>query len=163
MYGSVSPTPKPDLSGLMQAIGQSTAEDRMFGGPDAEQWGQLSPYLRPMELAAGQLLFAQGTSDRTLYLVESGSVTVHYEDEQQRVRLAIVGPGSVVGEGAFFSHRPRSATVQAGVPTRLWNLTPLRFAEFSNRHPAAALQLVMAIGAVQASRLSNRRRRAAST
>ena len=93
----------------------------------------------------------------------AGSLTVHYEDEQQRVRLAIVGPGSVVGEGAFFSHRPRSATVQAGPPTRLWNLTAIRFAEFANRHPDAALQLVMSIGAVQAKRLSNRRRRVAST
>jgi len=53
--------------------------------------------------------------------------------------------------------------VQAGAPSRLWNLTANRFTEFANRNPAVALQLVMAIGAVQAKRLSNRRRRVAST
>ena len=157
------PSLKAQLTGLIQAISQSVTEDSMGNMLSQEQWELLLPYLRPMELPAGQVLFAQGTTERTLYLVESGSLTVHYEDEQQRVRLAIVGPGSVVGEGAFFSHRPRSATVQAGAPTRLWNLTAIRFAEFANRNPAVALQLVMAIGAVQAKRLANRRRRVAST
>ena len=154
---------KVDLKGLIDAIAQTTADDSMTNPLTAAQWEVLSSYLLPVVLPAGQVLFSQGATDRTLYLVESGSLTVHYEDEQQRVRLAIVGPGSVVGEGAFFSHRPRSATVQAGAPTRLWNLTAIRFAEFANRNPAVALQLVMAIGAVQAKRLANRRRRVAST
>ena len=154
---------KVDLKGLIDAIAQTTAEDSMTNPLTAAQWEVLSSYLLPVVLHAGQVLFSQGATDRTLYLVESGSLTVHYEDEQQRVRLAIVGPGSVVGEGAFFSHRPRSATVQAGAPTRLWNLTAIRFTEFANRNPAVALQLVMAIGAVQAKRLANRRRRVAST
>lgn len=154
---------KVDLKGLIDAIAQTTAEDSMTNPLTAAQWEVLSSYLLPVVLPAGQVLFSQGATDRTLYLVESGSLTVHYEDEQQRVRLAIVGPGSVVGEGAFFSHRPRSATVQAGAPSRLWNLTAIRFTEFANRNPAVALQLVMAIGAVQAKRLSNRRRRVAST
>ena len=157
------PILKAQLMGLVQAISQAATEDSMGNMLSSEQWDLLLPYLRPMELPVGQVLFAQGTTERTLYLVESGSLTVHYEDEQQRVRLAIVGPGSVVGEGAFFSHRPRSATVQAGAPTRLWTLTAIRFAEFANRNPAVALQLVMAIGAVQAKRLANRRRRVAST
>jgi hypothetical protein len=33
--------------------------------------------------------------------VESGTLSVHYQDEKERLRLAVVGPGSVVGEGAF--------------------------------------------------------------
>jgi len=163
MNTAATPSFKADLTGLIQAIGQAAAEDSMNNMLSPEQWDLLAPYLRPMELPAGQVLFAQGTTDRTLYLIESGSLSVHFEDEKQRLRLAIVGPGSVIGEGAFFSHRPRSATVQAGAPTRLWNLTAIRFAEFANRNPAVALQLVMAIGAVQAKRLANRRRRVAST
>ena len=109
------------------------------------------------------MLFAKGTNDRTLYLVESGSLSVHFEDEKQRLRLAIVGPGSMVGEGAFFSHQPRSATVQAGAPSKLWSLPALRFTELCNRQPAVALHLAMAAGAVLAKRLGNRRRRIAST
>lgn len=160
---TITPLPKADLTGLIEAIGQTTADDGMNNLLTREQWTLLSSYLLPVNLPAGQVLFAQGTNDRTLYLVESGSLSVHTENEDQRLRLAIVSPGSVVGEGAFFSHRPRSATVQASAPSKLWSLAAIRFAELSNRQPAVALQLTMAVGAVLAKRLANRRRRVAAT
>lgn len=154
---------KLDLQGLINAIAQSDADDSLNNPLKPEQWDILTAYLQPCTLAAGQLLFNQGASDRTLYMVESGSLSVHYEDEKGRLRMAIVAPGTVVGEGAFFSHRPRSATVQAAAPSKLWALTALRFTELSNRQPAVALSLAMAAGAVLSKRLGNRRRRVAST
>jgi CRP-like cAMP-binding protein len=154
---------KIDLTGLLNAIAQAGAEDSMTNPLTPAQWDTVSAYLQPYVLPAGHVLFSQGASDRTLYLVESGSLSVHYQDEKERLRLAIVGPGSVVGEGAFFSMRPRSATVQASAPTKLWSLTALRFTELSNRQPAIALGLAMAAGAVLAKRLGNRRRRVAAT
>ena len=154
---------KLDLQGLINAIAQSDADDSLNNPLKPEQWDILTAYLQPCTLAAGQLLFNQGASDRTLYMVESGSLSVHYEDEKGRLRMAIVAPGTVVGEGAFFSHRPRSATVQAAAPSKLWALTALRFTELSNRQPAVALGLAMAAGAVLSKRLGNRRRRVAST
>ncbi|RYF21620.1 MAG: cyclic nucleotide-binding domain-containing protein [Comamonadaceae bacterium] len=163
MNAVMTPSPKQDLQGLIQAISQADADDSMSNLLTTEQWDLLSPYLLPLSMPSGQVLFAQGTNDRTLYLVESGSLSVHYEDEKARLRLAIVGQGSIVGEGAFFSHRPRSATVQTASPSRLWSLTALRFSELANRQPAIALQLAMASGAVLAKRLGNRRRRVAAT
>lgn len=157
------PDGKADLHGLVQAISHATAEDSLNNVLTGEQWDLLSAYLLPVSLPAGQILFAQGTTDRTLYLLESGTLSVHYEDEKQRLRLAIVGAGSVVGEGAFFSHLPRSATVQAGSPCKLWSLPAIRFTELANRQPAVALHLVTAVGAVLAKRLGNRKRRIAST
>lgn len=160
---TTSATPRVDLQALIQALADSSPDDGMQPALAAPQWEVLAPYLQPVHLAAGQVLFAQGSMDRSLYLVESGNLSVHYEDAKQRLRLAIVGAGSVVGEGAFFSQRPRSATVQAGAPTKLWCLTHLRFTELSNRQPAIALLLVMAASAVLAKRLANRRRRVAAT
>lgn len=163
MNAPMSSTTKLDLSGLINAIVQASAEDSMSNPLTADQWDILSAYLQPMTLAAGQTLFMQGASERSLYFVESGSLSVHYEDEKGRLRLAIVTAGSVVGEGAFFSHRPRNATVQATAPCKLWSLTAMRFTEISNRQPAIGLHLVMAVGAVIAKRMGNRRRRAATT
>lgn len=163
MNAITTPSPKVDLTGLIEAITHATAEDSMNNVLTVEQWDLLSAYLLPVSVPVGQVLFSQGTNDRTLYFVESGSLSVHFEDEKQRLRLAIVGPGSIVGEGAFFSHRPRSATVQAGAPSKLWSLPALRFSELCNRQPAIALQLAMAAGAVLAKRLGNRRRRVAAT
>ena len=154
---------KIDLSGLLTAIAQADADDSLNNPLTPAQWDTVSAYLQPYALPAGHVLFSQGASDRTLYMVESGNLSVHYQDEKERLRLAIVGPGSVVGEGAFFSMRPRSATVQASAPTKLWGLTALRFTELSNRQPAIALGLAMAAGAVLAKRLGNRRRRVAAT
>ncbi len=161
-----SPPPlssKADLSGLVAAIGRASAEDSLTNLLSSEQWELLAGYLLALQLAPGQVLFTRGSGDRTLYLVENGSLSVHYEDHKQRLRLAIVGPGSIVGEGAFFSHQPRSATVQASAPSTLWSLSALRHAELGNRQPAIALQVAMAAGAVLAKRLADRRRRIAAT
>jgi CRP/FNR family cyclic AMP-dependent transcriptional regulator len=163
MNVSLPVTPKVDLQGLIDAIAQASADDSMTNPLTSAQWDVLSSYLLPVVLPTGQVLFSQGTSDRTLYLIESGSLSVHYQDEKERLRLAIVGPGSVVGEGAFFSHRARSATVQASGPCKLWSLTAIRYTELANRQPAIALGLVMAAGSVLAKRLGNRRRRVAAT
>ncbi|MGP1682876.1 MAG: Crp/Fnr family transcriptional regulator, partial [Giesbergeria sp.] len=159
MNASMPSNPKLDLNNLINAISQATADDSMSNSLSAVEWETLSAYISPMTLASGQTLFTQGASDRSLYFVESGSLSVHYQDEKERLRLAIVTAGSVVGEGAFFSHRPRSATVQATAPCKLWNLTTMRFNELSNRQPAIALHLVMSVGAVIAKRMGNRRRR----
>ena len=154
---------KIDLTGLLSAIAQADADDSMSNPLTPAQWDTVSAYLQPYAVPAGHVLFSQGATDRTLYLVESGSLSVHSQAEKERQRLALVGPGSVVGEGAFFSMRPRSATVQASAPTKLWTLTALRFTELTNRQPAIALGLAMAAGAVLAKRLGNRRRRVAAT
>ena len=98
---------KIDLTGLLSAIAQADADDSMSNPLTPAQWDTVSAYLQPYAVPVGHVLFSQGATDRTLYLVESGSLSVHYQDEKERLRLAIVGPGSVVGEGAFFSMRPQ--------------------------------------------------------
>ena len=107
-----------DINGLIEAINNCQDEESMINPLTKAQWEILTPYLAPTQLAPSQVLFQQGSQERTLFFVESGSLSVHFEDEQQRIRLAIVGAGSVVGEGAFFSHRPRNATVLAVAATR---------------------------------------------
>ena len=152
-----------DINGLIEAINNCQDEESMINPLTKAQWEILTPYLAPTHLAPSQVLFQQGSQERTLFFVESGSLSVHFEDEQQRIRLAIVGAGSVVGEGAFFSHRPRSATVQAVAATRLWGLPNIRFTELCNRQPTVAVAVAMAAGSVLAKRLGNRKRRVATT
>jgi CRP-like cAMP-binding protein len=129
----------------------------------AAQWDMLGSYLQPFAVTGGQVLIQQGAEDRTLYIVETGNLTVHYEDSKGRVRLALVGPGSAVGEGAFFSRQPRSATVQAAATSKIWSMTPLRFSELSKRQPEVALEIAMALGSLVSRRLANRPRRVAVT
>ncbi|XAH23602.1 cyclic nucleotide-binding domain-containing protein [Xylophilus sp. GW821-FHT01B05] len=150
------------LQGLIDAIALAQGEDVLADKLSPSQWQTLAPYLQPCHLAQGQTLFAEGSDDRTLYFVEQGSLSVHAQDHAGRLRLAIVGAGSLLGESAFFSHRPRSATAQAGSECRLWGLSPLRFTELTHRQPEIAVNLLLAAGAVLAKRLANRRRRVAA-
>lgn len=154
---------KFDVQGLVQAVNQNQTNDRFGVALSTTQWDLLGTYLQPFALMPSQALIEQNALDRTLYIVESGTLSVHYEDDKGRVRLAMVGPGSVVGEGAFFSHLPRNATVQATGACKIWSMTPIRFTELSNRNPAVALAVAMALGSVVARRLVNKPKRVAVT
>lgn len=148
---------------LMQATAGNDTLDVFRPAINSQQWELLGSYLQPLAIPTGRVVIQQGDADRTVYLVEAGTLTVHYEDESHRIRLASVDAGSAVGEGAFFSRQPRNATVQAASPCRLWTLTPMRFAELSNRQPQIALEVAMALGALVSRRLANRPKRIAIT
>lgn len=152
-----------DIHGLMRATAANESPDVFRPALQTGQWELFGSYLQPLAVRQGQVLIQQNGSDRTVYLVESGTLTVHYEDEQHRIRLASVESGSAVGEGAFFSRQPRNATVQAATPCRVWSMTPMRFSELSNRQPQIALEVTMALGALVSRRLANRPKRIAVT
>lgn len=154
---------KPDIKALLEAVTNNPNDPTLSHMLTQAQWAVLSGYMQSSMLAPGQVLITQGAEDRTLYFVESGMLTVHFEDAAGKIRLAAVGAGSVVGEGGFFSYMARSATVQAGSACKLWALTPMRFSELSNRHPNVALALAMALGAIMAKRVVSNRRRIAVT
>lgn len=163
MEAVLTPDTEADIQGLARAIAHSPASDALRCQFSGSQWEILAGYLQPFLLKSGQVLIEQGAQDRTLYFIESGALSAHYQDDKARVRMALVGAGSVVGEGAFFSHLPRAATVQASGPSKLWCMTSLRFLELANRHSPLALELTIALGSVMAKRLYNRPRRVAVT
>jgi CRP-like cAMP-binding protein len=152
-----------DIKALAQVCSQNSSADVFRPSLAPEQWGLLASYLQPLMARQGQVLIQQNGTDRTVYFIEQGSVTVHFEDATGKIRLASVDAGSAVGEGAFFSRQPRNATVQAASACRLWTLTPMRFAELSNRQPGIALEVAMALGALVSRRLSVKPRRVAVT
>ncbi len=152
-----------DVSALREAVAAQQGIDCLPLRASPDQWVTLSNYMQPCTLIDGQVLMQRASHDRSLYFVESGALSVHFEDTKKRLRVATVGPGSVVGEGAFFSHLPRTATVQASGPCKLWGLAPMRYTELANRHPGLALALVHALGAVLAKRYANKAKRTAIT
>ena len=152
-----------DVQALQHAGAANDSPDVFRPALTVAQWQVFSSYLQPLTAAKGQVLIQQNASDRTVYFLEQGSLTVHYEDASGRIRLASVDAGSAVGEGAFFSRQPRSASVTAAAASRLWRLTPLRFSEMANRQPSIALELTLALGLVMARRLRSKSRRVAVT
>ncbi len=155
--------PSHNVKGLIDAVANNSAEDALGKMLTALQWEAMAPFLQPFALAQSQMLIAQGSLDRTIYFLESGSLSVHYEDEAGRVQLAIVQAGNAVGEGGFFSQMPRNATVQAVSDCKLWNMTYLRFVDMSQKVPRVALALSLALGAIISRRMVDRRKRVSVT
>jgi CRP/FNR family cyclic AMP-dependent transcriptional regulator len=163
MNASFGSHDKRNIEALLQAVASNPNDPTLSHLLNPAQWAVLGGYMQASALAPGQILISQGAEDRSLYFVESGMLTVHFEDAGGKIHLAAVGAGSVVGEGGFFSYLARSATVQAGSACKLWSLTPMRFSELSNRQPQVALALAMALGAIMAKRVVSNRRRIAVT
>ena len=152
---------KHPIEALVAAVADSLAADALRCQLNPAQWLALADYLQALDVPEGRVLIERGAPDRAVYFVESGSLSVHYQDSLGRVRMALVAAGSVVGEGSFFSHLPRAATVQASGSAKLWFLSPLRFLELANRHSPIALELTLGLGSVMARRLYNRAKRVA--
>lgn len=152
-----------DVHGLVHATAHNQSLDGFHPNLTTKQWELFGTYLQPFAVRQGQVVIEQNASDRTVYFVESGTLTVHYEDDKKRLRLATVDSGSAVGEGAFFTRLPRNATVQAASACKLWSLSPIRFTELTNRQPALAVEVAMALGSLVSRRLGNRPKRVAVT
>ena len=163
MNASLAAVLRFDIQGLASAIAHSQANDALRCQFTQQQWEILAAYMQPFAMQPGQVLIEQGSNDQTLYFIEGGTLSVHYEDDKGRIRLALVAAGTVIGEGAFFSRLPRNATVQASNASKVWCLTALRFKELANRHSPIALELTLAMGGVLAKRLYNRPKRVAVT
>jgi len=67
---------------------------------------------------AGETIFKQGTTGRTAYIVQKGSVDiVHINEDQKEQLLGNIGVGGMFGEMAVIDDSPRMATARAAEPT----------------------------------------------
>ena len=60
----------------------------------------------------GTMLFIEGEMSREMFIVRSGLVRVLRLEGERAVELALLGPGSVIGELALLDRQPRTATAQ---------------------------------------------------
>lgn len=142
----------PDLTRLVGAV-RKTKGVHVKELLDQSTWNALSHVLQPHTMAARKRLIHQGEESRSLFLIETGSATVYREHERGRLQLAVLGAGSVVGEGTFFAHIVRSASVETLEPAKVWELSAKAFDDLTRGSPAAALQLCRFVGAVLATRM----------
>ena len=143
-----------DIQELFDAVHSLNADDAFKPRLSLEQWRLLQPYLTRHATRAGDLLVKQGDHDRTMYLLESGTLQVFVSQAKPGVsRLSILRAGSVVGEAGLFSDQPRMANVEAMTACVVWALRGPRLEELSARNPALALELVRAAAAVMGVRM----------
>ena len=87
-------------------------------------------------LAADEMLFLAGDPGDGFYRVEGGLLKISITSASGAERiLAILGPGSIVGDLAIIDRKPRSASVSALRETRLQFVSQTAFDAFAEKYP----------------------------
>jgi CRP/FNR family transcriptional regulator, cyclic AMP receptor protein len=134
---------------LADAVGALDARDALQCKLSVDEWRQLAPYLSVTFLRTGEPLMQEGESDRTVYILAEGDLEVTTQGHS----IATLKPGTVAGEGTFFSGMPRSATVIPSTPGVAWGLHWDKFEKMSHRHPRLACDLMKGLATVLAVRM----------
>ncbi|MDH3208783.1 MAG: cyclic nucleotide-binding domain-containing protein [Burkholderiaceae bacterium] len=143
-----------DVNELVQALQTLNADDAFRARLSNEQWRTLSNYLTRHEIRSGDLLVKQGDTDRTMYFLAKGSMQVFATGGAPGSnRIAILRPGSVVGEPGLFGDGERTANVEAMTPCTVWAMRSPRFEELVQRAPSLAVEILRAAGGVLAARM----------
>ncbi|MBK6005173.1 cyclic nucleotide-binding domain-containing protein [Ramlibacter ginsenosidimutans] len=120
----------------------------------AETWELLSSELMLESTTARTDLIREGENDGSLLFLESGLLRVYCTDKQRRLQLAVIAPGSIVGEGGFFApSEVRTASVEAIEPSTIWRLTRGSFEALTVREPEAALSVALYAANVMRARM----------
>ncbi len=109
------------------------------------------------DLTAGETLFALGDPGDAVYFVERGRVTVslqHTLSDRKAMRLRSYGSGTIVGEMALYTQKPRSADVRADEPTRVCRLSLHALHRLETDEPEVAGEFHRFVVNVLASRLA---------
>jgi small-conductance mechanosensitive channel len=133
----------------------------LFEALEAEQLAELAAHLKPRSLEPGEVLFAQGGTEATLFIVVAGILEINQRTELSGQQTAgFIGAGDYIGEISLLTGASYAATATARTHCKLYGLDchvlrPLLaansdlFAEFDRaaRRGLAILNRVVAVRA----------------
>ncbi len=95
----------------------------LFEALEAEQLAELAAQLKPRSLEPGEVLFAQGGTEATLFIVVSGilQISEHTELSGQQT-VGFIGAGDYIGEVSLLTGAPYAAAATARTHCKLYGL-----------------------------------------
>ncbi len=120
--------------------------------PEGEAW-------KRRDFEANETIVREGDEDRTMYLVESGSLRVSgrvalEDDRHIQPGLADLGAGDLFGELSLFERHTRTASVVAIDPGRLVEIDCERLSAYLDRRPELGYLVLKRLFEVLIDRLS---------
>jgi CRP-like cAMP-binding protein len=122
-----------------EILSETKAADPSSGADNLEDWlaselrssehaRRLSKYFERRDVAAGTMLYAQGSPADTIDLVVTGTIAVTVTSEPGlAVLVRRISTRSVVGEMGFFRNVARTATVSAEGAATVYTLTKANY------------------------------------
>ncbi|MBD3390524.1 MAG: cyclic nucleotide-binding domain-containing protein [Chitinivibrionales bacterium] len=89
----------------MKSLGRGKPKDKIGSGRSVVRRNE-------RHFKRGSLMFIEGELSTEMFIIRSGKVRVLKQEGENAVELAILGPGSVLGELSLLDHQPRGATAQ---------------------------------------------------
>jgi CRP-like cAMP-binding protein len=123
-----------------------------------DDWNVLSGFMEPRRFSPGETVLVGGEPDRSLYLLQDGTLEAIVTSKSGSKRTTVMESGSVFGEVAFFDGGARSATVRGVTQGDLRRLTFERFESMAADHPALGRALLLELGLRIADRLRSAER-----
>ncbi len=96
-------------------------------------------YINKRELHAGQVLIRTNTPVDALYLIETGSLDVIFEQGDKTIRIRTLGAGSVVGELGVYLGTRASASVVVVEAGSAWELSSESLLKLEAENPVLAV------------------------
>jgi CRP/FNR family transcriptional regulator len=119
------------------------ARTEVFAGLEPKELLAIAQVAVPRHWDRGEVVFREGDTGDTCYLLRSGAVVLTREHQDGRmVALAELRAGSLFGELAMFRGETRSATAEAIEPTAAVALLAGDVSRLIKRNPDLALKLL---------------------
>jgi CRP/FNR family cyclic AMP-dependent transcriptional regulator len=122
------------------------ARTEVFGGLEVRELAEIAQVAVPRHWERGEVVFREGDTGDTCYLVRTGAVILTREHQDGRmVALAELRAGAMFGELAMFRGETRSATAEAIEPTTAVALLAGDVQRLIRRNPELALKLLASL------------------
>ena len=122
-------------------VRESLRELAVFECLSPAQLDELAGHVTTQRLAPGELLFGQGSTDATMYIVASGVVEISQLNDGLAVTLGNLGAGEYVGEIGLLTGTPHAATARAGTHCYIHQLSRAALEPLLTANPALAAAL----------------------
>lgn len=92
----------------------------------------LSGLLESRNYSENETIFSEGDNEEDIYIIKSGTVTVHKIDGEQNHIVNQLGENDCFGEMSFLDSSPRSTTLRAGLDVTLYILKKQELVQTAN-------------------------------
>lgn len=133
----------------LQELFRRLSEISFFNQLPAEEIAALVPTIDSRTYAAGSAIIRKGDPGDSLFIVESGTISINDPDSGRTV--ATLTEGDVLGEMALVTGEPRSADAVAATDIRVWFVLKDDF----DRAMASSPHLAQAVKALADERIEN--------
>jgi CRP-like cAMP-binding protein len=119
----------------------------LFSTLEEDELAQVAEVAMPTRFASGEVVFREGDTSNTCYVIRSGhACATRQHSDGRAITLARFGPGDIFGELAMLDDERRSATIKALDDLDVIAILSTDMRRLLRDHPGISVKLVSALG-----------------